>query len=88
MRIQKTALAFGVIALALVGCASAERASSTAGYSTDIEDQLLVKADMYGTSVELERGLYECEQKYPIPSDHPASAPLSECVAKVYEVAK
>ena len=45
--------------------------------------------DQYGTSPEFERDLRYCLEAHSIPADHapdhPASAPLAECVADVYE---
>lgn len=85
MRIQNIVLALGVTSLALTGCVPTERVEGT----IEVERQLQVKADLYGTSIELERGLHECEQAHPIPvdhaPDHPAAAPLAECVAAVYQ---
>lgn len=79
--------AVALTALALTGCVSADREAGTA----EVEPWV-VSAELYGTSVELERGLYECEQAYPVPADHapdhPMAAPLAECVAQVYEVSK
>lgn len=82
---MKKFTALVISALALAGCAPADRVGGT----VEVESQLQAKADLYGTSIELERGLYECEQAHPIPvdhaPDHPAAAPLAECVAAVYQ---
>lgn len=73
-----------VAVLALTGCVQADRVDGT----VEVERQLEAKAEMYGTSIELERGLHDCEQAHPIPvdhaPDHPAAAPLAECVADVH----
>lgn len=73
-----------VAVLALTGCVQADRVGGT----VEVERQLEAKAEMYGTSIELERGLHECEQEHPIPvdhaPDHPASEPLAQCVAEVF----
>ncbi|MGP5689751.1 hypothetical protein [Glutamicibacter ardleyensis] len=90
MNKKSIALALGVMAVALVGCTPADRTTSTVEYTTSQE--LQAKADIYGTSIELEQGLYDCEQAHPIPADHapdhPSSVPLAECVAKVYGATK
>lgn len=76
--------------VALAGCVPADRVGDSEGSAGVLE--LQVKADMFGTSIELERGLYNCQQAYQIPADHapghPVSVPLAECVARVYGVAK
>lgn len=86
MKTTSIALALGVMAVALVGCTPADRATGTVEYATTQE--LQAKADIYGTSPEFERDLRECLEAHPIPADHapdqPAAAPLAECVADVY----
>ncbi|MFC9934604.1 hypothetical protein [Glutamicibacter sp. NPDC127525] len=76
-------LLVGVAVLALAGCAPAGRVGDT----VPVPDE--VKAEMFGTSPEFERDLRNCLKVHPIPADHapdhPASAPLAECVADVYE---
>lgn len=76
-------LLVGVAVLALAGCAPAGRVADT----VPVTDE--VKASMFGTSPEFERDLRNCLEAHPIPADHapghPASAPLAECVADVYE---
>ncbi|WP_404285236.1 hypothetical protein [Glutamicibacter arilaitensis] len=87
MKTTSIAMAIGVIAVALVGCTPADRATSTVEYTTG--QKLQAKADMFGTSIELERGLYDCEQAHPIPvdhaPDHPESVPLADCVKLAFE---
>lgn len=76
-------LLVGVAVLALAGCAPADRVADT----VPVTDE--VKADLYGTSPEFEQDLRDCLESHPIPTDHapdhPASGPLAECVARVYE---
>lgn len=85
---KKSLVAVTAALVTLTGCVSADREAGTVEYGTQVEAQLQAKANMYGTSIELERGLYRCEQAYLIRADHapdhPASAPLAECVAEVY----
>lgn len=84
------ALALGAMAVAIAGCTPADRTAGTVEYTTGQE--LQAKADMFGTSILLERGLHDCEQAHPIPTDHtpdhPASVPLADCVARVYGATK
>lgn len=79
----KTLVAITAILLAVTSCAPAGRVADT----VPVTDE--VKADLFGTSPEFERDLRDCIEAYPIPEDHsqdhPASAPLAECVADVYE---
>ena len=80
---KKSLVAVTAAMVTLTGCAPSERVAD----SVPVTDE--VKADQYGTSPEFERDLRECEEAHPIPADHtpnhPAAAPLAECVAKVYE---
>src|SRR5690606_22910662 len=80
--IMSKILLVGVAVLALAGCAPADRVADT----VPVTDE--VKADQYGTSPEFERDLRDCLEAHPIPADHapdhPASAPLAECVTDVY----
>lgn len=87
--LNKVLLAVAAI-FALAGCVPADRVGDSEG-ATGVQE-LQVKADMFGTSIELERGLYDCQQAHQIPADHapdhPVSVPLAECVSRVYGVAK
>lgn len=80
---KKSLVAVTAAIVTLTGCAPAGRVADAAPVTADE-----VKASMYGTSPEFERDLRECLEALPIPSDHapnhPASAPLAECVADVY----
>lgn len=80
---QKILFTVTAALILLTGCAPAGRVADTAPVTADE-----VKADLYGTSPEFERDLRECIEVHPIPADHtpdhPAAAPLAECVADVY----
>ena len=80
---KKSLVAVTAAIVTLTGCAPADRVADT----VQVTDEL--KADLYGTSPEFERDLRGCLESHPIPADHtpdhPASAPLAECVADVYE---
>lgn len=79
---KKSLVAVTAALVTLTGCAPAGRVADT----VPVTDE--VKAEMFGTSPEFERDLRECLEAHPIPADHapdhPASAPLTECVADVY----
>lgn len=81
---QKILFTVTAALILLTGCAPAGRVADTAPVAVDE-----LKADLYGTSPEFERDLRGCLEVHPIPSDHapdhPAAAPLAECVADVYE---
>ncbi|MGO4297118.1 hypothetical protein [Glutamicibacter sp. MCAF14] len=81
---KKSLVAVTAALILLTGCAPADRVADTAPVAIDE-----VKASMFGTSPEFEQDLRECLEAHPILSDHapdhPASAPLAECVARVYE---
>ncbi|MGH3651579.1 hypothetical protein [Glutamicibacter sp.] len=80
---KKSLVAVTAAIVALTGCAPADRVADTAPVAVDE-----VKASMFGTSPEFEQDLRNCLEAHPIPADHapdhPASAPLAECVADVY----
>ena len=80
---KKSLVAVTAAIVTLAGCAPAGRVADTAPVAVDE-----VKASMYGTSPEFEQDLRNCLEAHPIPSDHtpdhPAAAPLAECVANVH----
>lgn len=81
---KRSLVAVTAALVTLTGCAPAGRLAETVPVTVDE-----VKAEMFGTSPEFEQDLRECLEAHPIPSDHtpdhPAAAPLAECVAYVYE---
>ncbi|MFJ5106672.1 MULTISPECIES: hypothetical protein [unclassified Glutamicibacter] len=81
---KKSLVAVTAAIVTLTGCAPAGRVADTVPVTADE-----VKAEQYGTSPAFERDLRGCLEAHPIPADHapdhPASAPLAECVARVYE---
>ncbi|PRB78267.1 hypothetical protein CQ012_02440 [Arthrobacter sp. MYb214] len=81
---KKSLVAVTATLVTLAGCAPADRVADTAPVTADE-----VKADLFGTSPEFEQDLRGCLEAHPIPADHapdhPAAAPLAECVADVYE---
>lgn len=80
---KKSLVAVTAAIVTLAGCAPADRVADT----VPVTDE--VKAEMFGTSPEFEQDLRECVEAHPIPvdhsQDHPAAAPLAECVAGVYK---
>lgn len=80
---QKILFTVTAALILLTGCAPAGRVANTVPVTVDE-----VKAEMFGTSPEFERDLRNCLEVHPIPADHapdhPAAAPLAECVARVY----
>lgn len=80
---KKSLVAVTAAIVTLTGCAPVDRVADTAPVTTDE-----VKADLFGTSPVFERDLRDCIEVHPIPADHapdhPAAAPLAECVADVY----
>ncbi|MGV2853746.1 hypothetical protein ACNPON_18665 [Glutamicibacter sp. AGC13] len=79
---KKSLVAVTAAIVTLTGCAPAERVAD----SVPVTDE--VKADLFGTSPGFEQDLRGCLEAHPIPADHapdhPAAAPLAECVADVY----
>ena len=80
---MKKLIVIAITALALSGCVPADRVADNAPV-----EPWVANAELFGTSVELERGLWLCDQQYRVPADHtpdhPESIALAECVKSAY----